>query len=126
MGPNRAAARRKLTREQVLELRALYRDGMSYWQLSVRYGVSTGTIADIIAGRNYAWIPGAAEARENRKVVRTAQQERRAYIIANWKNETDTEMADRFNVTREAIYNVRHRLGLLSRKPARLRMMATE
>jgi hypothetical protein len=128
MAPNRGAASRRLSQPQVIELRDLYRDGMSYWDLHVRYGLSTGTIHDIVNGITYAWVPGAADARAKMRGVRTAQEERRAYIIANWRDRSDEEMADYLDVSLSAVKNVRLRLDLIRMKaqPARLRMMAAE
>lgn len=46
-------ARRKVTAEQVLEMRAAHALGESYAKIAKRYGLAHSTVADLCAGRKW-------------------------------------------------------------------------
>lgn len=52
----RAMPNTKLTADQVIDIRAKFGGGMRNKDLAAQFGVSTGTISDICAGRKWAWL----------------------------------------------------------------------
>lgn len=69
--PNKGAASRTLTAEQVVELRAAYRAGVSTPTLQARSGFrGHASLSAMLQGRTYGWVPGAILAHEVREPLR--------------------------------------------------------
>ncbi len=74
----------KLTEEQVRSMRALYAAGATQYEVAARFNVSQTVAGDAIAGRQWAHVPGAVQARGDYR-VKSAELARAAFAAMGRK-----------------------------------------
>lgn len=97
-----------LNDEIVIAMRDEVRAGASMQEVANRYGLSDRMVANAVSGRRWAHIPGALGACYTRRKL-TEQQVREARAL--WPLLTQRQIAEKFGVTRNAVYQIVNRIS---------------
>lgn len=97
-----------LNDEIVIAMRDEVRAGASMQEVANRYGLSDRMVANAASGRRWAHIPGALGACYTRRKL-TEQQVREARAL--WPLLTQRQIAEKFGVTRNAVYQIVNRIS---------------
>lgn len=107
--PIRNSHVRKLSDAMIVDLRALYAEGISVVKMAATFGVSVPTMSSAISGKTYADLPGAIPVRDDHGRKLTDEQEEEVCRLAFKEKWTLARIAEEFGICKQTVANILER-----------------